>query len=91
MRVLSVAFFTMASLAQAHAQDQEKTKKPEPSCSYTISSGDSYVVPVGEALCWRLPAPSDTEYTLLHCDPPFQELTRVKRGDPRCNKYEERQ
>lgn len=88
MRVLPVAFFVMASLVQAHGQ--EKIKKPE-SCSYAISSGDSYVVPAGEALCWRLPAPSYKEYTLLHCDPPFQELTRVRRGDPRCQRYEERQ
>jgi hypothetical protein len=90
MRMFSVVFFALASLAQAHAQ--EKVKKPELSCSYTISSGDSYVVPAGETLCWHLPAPSYKEYTLLHCDAPsFQEITRVRRGDPRCNRYEDRQ
>src|SRR5262249_3191140 len=90
MRVLSVVFFALASLAQAHAQ--EKIKTPESACSYTISSGDTYTVPGGEALCWRVPAPSYKEYTLLRCDAPsFQELVRVKRPDPRCNKYEERQ
>jgi hypothetical protein len=90
MRVLSVAFFALASLAQAHAQ--EKVKQPETSCSYTLSSGDTYAVPGGDSLCWRVPAPSYKLYTLLHCNAPsFQELVRVKRGDSRCNKYEERQ
>ncbi|MBR0712661.1 hypothetical protein [Bradyrhizobium liaoningense] len=90
MRVFSVAFFALALLAQAHAQ--EKTKNPEVSCSYTISSGETYAVPAGEALCWRVPAPSYKLYTLLQRDAPFfRELVRVKRGDPRCNKYEDRQ
>src|SRR5262245_41546907 len=90
MRVLSVAFFALASLAQGYAQ--EKSKTPELACSYTISTGDTYTVPGGEALCWRVPAPSYKEYTLLQCAAPaFQELARVKRGDPRCNKYEDRQ
>jgi hypothetical protein len=90
MRMLSVAFCVLASLVQADAQ--EKVTKPESSCNYILSSGDSYGVPGGEALCWRVPAPSYKLYTLLHCDAPFfRELARVKRGDPRCNKYEERQ
>jgi hypothetical protein len=91
MRVLSVAFFALASLAQAHAQ--EKIETPVSACSYMISSGDRYTVPSGEALCWRVPPPSYEEYTLLKCaaPPAFQEIDRVKRGDPRCNKYEERQ
>jgi hypothetical protein len=91
MRVLSVAFFALASLAQA-AHAQEKIKKPETSCSYTLRNGDSHAVPAGETLCWRVPAPSYREYTLLNCDAPaFQEMARVKRGDDRCNRYEERQ
>ena len=90
MRVFSVAFFALASMVQAHAQD--KTTKPELSCNYTISSGDTYAVPAGDALCWRVPAPSYKVYTLLRCDAPFfRELVRVKRGDPRCNRYEDRQ
>jgi hypothetical protein len=92
MRVLLVAFFALStSLTQAHAQ--EKIKKPESSCSYGLRSGDSYVVPAGESLCWRVPAPSYKEYTLLNCDSPpsLQEIARVKPGDPRCKKYEERQ
>lgn len=92
MRVLSVAFFAVASLAQAHAQDQEKVKRPVSACNYIVGVGDTYTVPAGEALCWRVPPPSYKEYTLLQCDgPSFQELRRVKRGDPRCSKFEERQ
>jgi hypothetical protein len=91
MRILSVAFFTLASLAQAHAHEKIK-KPPESACSYEISVGDMYTVPAGEALCWRVPPPSYKEYTLLQCDgPSFQELRRVKRGDPRCNRFEELQ
>jgi hypothetical protein len=93
MRALSAAFFALASLAQAHAQ--ERIKKPaEVSCSYELSRGrgDTYSVPDGQTLCWRVPAPSYRVYTLLKCvAPSFQELYRVKRGDPRCDKYEERQ
>jgi hypothetical protein len=90
MRAFSVALFALASLAQAHAQ--EKSPKPESSCRYTISNGDAYTVAGGDTLCWRVPPPSYPEYTLLRCDAPsLQEIARVKRGDPRCNKYEERQ
>lgn len=90
MRVFLVVSFTVASLISAHAQ--EKTRKPETSCSYALSSGETYEVRAGEALCWRVPPPSYKLYTLLHCDAPFfNELVRVKRGDSRCNKYEERQ
>lgn len=89
MRLLFVTFFAVASLAHAHAE--EMIKKTDSSCSYTIRSGDSYAVPAGETLCWRVPPPFTKEYTLLRCDPPFQEMIRVRRGDPRCNRYEERQ
>ena len=90
MRAFLVTFLAFASLAQAHAQ--ERIKKTESACTYEISSGDTYTVSGGDALCWRVPPPSYKEYTLLHCDAPlFQELVRVKRGDSRCNKYEERQ
>ncbi|MGV7217651.1 hypothetical protein [Bradyrhizobium sp. UFLA05-112] len=92
MRLFLVAFFALsAGLTLAHAQD--KTKQSVSSCSYTLRSGDSYDVPAGEALCWRVPAPSYKEYTLLTCGSPpsLQEIARVKPGDPRCKKYEERQ
>lgn len=89
MRVLLVVSFVSASLAHAHAQ--EAIKKSD-SCSYELKDGHSYAVPVGEALCWRVPPPfSKDEYTLLRCDPPFREIVRVRRGDHRCTQYEERQ
>ncbi|MDA9464987.1 hypothetical protein [Bradyrhizobium sp. CCBAU 53415] len=93
MRVLSVALLAAASLTQANAEAQTKGSNPSnPACSYTLaSSGETYQVPAGQTLCWRVPPPSAKTYTLLRCDPPFQELNRVQMGDGRCNKYEERQ
>lgn len=89
MRALLAVFFALAALAHAHAQ--EKIKKAD-SCSYDLRSGDSYAVPAGETLCWRVPPPfSKDEYTLLRCEPPLQEIVRVRRGDSRYNRYEERQ
>jgi|EndMetStandDraft_5_1072996.scaffolds.fasta_scaffold04195_1 hypothetical protein len=101
MRVFSVSFFALASLVQAHAQgivqDTVGTgRKPEPSlsdaCHYTIG-GYSHEVPAGRNLCWRVPYPYLSEYGLLHCDPKnnFQEIAMVRRGDPRCDRYEIRQ
>jgi hypothetical protein len=53
---------------------------------------NAHTVPDGEALCWRVPPPSYKEYTLLNCAAPaLRQFGRVKPGDPRCNKYEERQ
>jgi len=90
MRVFSVALIALASVVQVHAQ--EKIKTPVSSCNYTLTNGEAFSVPSGEALCWRVPQPSYREYSLLRCDAPsFQELFRVKQGDPRCFKYEERQ
>jgi hypothetical protein len=87
MRVFLFAFLILASVAQAHAQD--KMKGPD-SCSYELRDGHSYVVAAGETLCWRVPAPQ-RDYTLLRCDPPLREIVRVKRGDHRCGRYEDRQ
>lgn len=89
MRVLLVALLAGASLTQANAE--VKMKDPNASCSYTVTNGETYQVPAGQTLCWRVPPPSYKAYTLLRCDPPFQELNRVKLGDGRCNRYEERQ
>jgi hypothetical protein len=91
MRVFSIALIALISLAQAQAQEPTESKKPSYPCSYTIH-GYSYEVPSGTNLCWRDPYPYTTEYALLRCDPPLQEITSVKRGDPRCGgHYEERQ
>lgn len=89
MRRLLVMFLALASLTQAHAEG--KVNGPDASCSYTLANGDTYQIPAGQNLCWRVPPPSYKVYTLLRCDPPFQELSRVQPGDSRCNKYEERQ
>ena len=91
MRVFSIALIALISLAQAQAEEPTESKKLSNPCSYTIH-GHSYEVPNGTNLCWRDPYPYTTEYALLRCDPPLQEITSVKRGDPRCGgHYEERQ
>jgi hypothetical protein len=90
MRVFSIALIAMVSLAQA--EEPTDSKKPAGIiCGYSIQ-GRYYEVPHGESLCWRSPLPYGAEYALLHCDPPLQEGTLVKRGDPRCgDRYEDRE
>ncbi len=92
MRISSVSFFALASLAQAHAQGTAPPAEHRDVCSYTIR-GYSHDVPAGVNLCWRVPYPYLSEYGLLRCDPKnnFQEIAIVKRGDPRCERYEIRQ
>jgi hypothetical protein len=101
MRALSVAFFALASLVQAQAQEAPRgpaeTSKGSESglrnvCAYTIT-GYSQEVPAGVNLCWRVAYPFSADYGLLRCDPKnnFQELATVKRGDRRCDRYEDRQ
>ena len=91
MRVFSMALMALASLTQAHAQEPSEPKKPGILCGYTIN-GYYYEVPNGKSLCWRSPFPYTSEYALLRCFPPFQEITLVRRGDPRCGgRYETRQ
>jgi hypothetical protein len=51
MRAFSVAFLALASLAQAHAQDKIKKPDSASACTYEISSGDTYTVSGGDALC----------------------------------------
>ena len=89
MRILMVMFLAAASFTQAHAE--AKINSTDAACRYTIASGETYQIPAGQNLCWRVPPPSYKSYTLLRCDPPFQELNRVQLGDARCNRYEERQ
>lgn len=98
MRLLLVAFFALVSPVQAHAQaaapgTAETYRRSEPSlrevCTYTIR-GNPQDVPAGVNLCWRAPYPYLSAYGLLHCDPKvnFQEITLVKRRDPRCDRHE---
>ena len=89
MRRSLVMLLAVASLNQAHAE--AKVNSTHAACSYTLASGETYQIPAGQTLCWRVPPPSYKAYTLLRCDPPFQELSRVQLGDGRCNRYEERQ
>lgn len=101
MRVLSVSFFALASLVQAHAQEpahdaagtyRRSESGPRNVCTYTID-GYTQEVPAGSNLCWRVAYPYLSEYGLLHCDPKYnlQPITLVKRGDLRCDRYEIRQ
>lgn len=98
MRIFSISFFALVSLVQAHAQGtvQDTGRKSESGlrevCHYTID-GYSHEVPAGRNLCWRVPYPYLSEYGLLRCDPKnnFQEIAMVRRGDPRCDRYEIRQ
>ena len=93
MRVFSMALIAFAALtqAQAHAQGPSEPKTPGIVCGYSIN-GYYFEVPNGKSLCWRAPFPYGAVYALLKCDPPFSEITQVKRGDPRCGgRYEMRQ
>ena len=102
MRVISMALIAFAALTQAHAQEPSMPKTPSISggggipgtsifCGYSIN-GYYHEVPNGTSLCTRSPSPYGVEYALLQCRPPLQEITLVKRGDPRCGgHYEMRQ
>jgi hypothetical protein len=92
MRVFSMALIAFAlTQAQAHAQGPNEPKTPGIVCGYSIN-GYYFEVPNGKSLCWRAPFPYGAVYALLKCDPPFSEITQVKRGDPRCGgRYEMRQ
>jgi hypothetical protein len=92
MRVFSMALIAFAALTQAHAQEPSTPKKTGIACGYSINGYD-YEVANGKSLCWRAPFPYGAVYALLQCSqPPLQEITQVKRGDPRCGgRYEMRQ
>jgi hypothetical protein len=90
MRVFAVASIIILSVAQAQSQDQKLESRPG-FCSYTRIDGQTVNVPVGVRICRRTPGPFEDQFTLLSCDPPLNEVELVKRGDPRCDRYEERQ
>ncbi|MGY3238677.1 hypothetical protein ACVMAJ_005567 [Bradyrhizobium sp. USDA 4448] len=97
MRAFAASFLALASLVQAHAQGTaEKPKRADSGlnniCVYTIR-GYPREVPAGVNICWRVAYPYLSQYALLHCDPKnnFQEITTVRHGDPRCERYEDRQ
>lgn len=83
----------VVTLASAPALAQDAPKKPDPkadNCFYTVGT-QSIQVPIGGSVCRRQPAPYNDKYSLLRCTPPLDEIdTDVKRGDSRCDKYDER-
>lgn len=98
-KAVVVAFVTLGlalGLAPALAQDAATTsdqKKPGPppdNCFYTVGTR-AIQVPIGASVCRRQPAPYNDKYSLLRCTPPLDEIdTDVKRGDARCDRYDER-
>jgi hypothetical protein len=84
--VLSIALFSMSG-----ALAQDKPPKPDNNpCTYTID-GKQYEVPIGTKICFRSPPPYGDQYSLQQCFPPLSEIDQVKRGDSRCERYEDRQ
>jgi hypothetical protein len=91
--MFSIGLMAMLALSQARAQDQpraaDKQQDKPTGCSYTIA-GKVVEVPVGTRLCWLSPPPY-SDYGLLQCGPPLNEIAEgLKRGDPRCDRYEDR-
>ncbi|MGY4615545.1 hypothetical protein ACVWZ4_000772 [Bradyrhizobium sp. USDA 4472] len=82
---------TTLSVAAASAQDKPQPPRRENSrCNYTIA-GKQYELAADTRICFRSPPPYGDQYSLQQCFPPLQEIAQVKRGDPRCEKYEDRQ
>jgi hypothetical protein len=75
--------------AQAQVKNDAKDDAPKP-CFYTIA-GKTIDVAVGKSVCRRSPAPYEDQYALMRCGPPLDQIALVKRGDPRCDRYEDRQ
>ncbi len=94
MRMILAVVMTVLLLGGARAQDKAQGNAPPPKpadpCTYTIE-GKLYEVPVGVKICFRSPPPYGDQYSLQQCKPPLEEFDHVKRGDPRCERYEDRQ
>ena len=91
MRTLAVLCFAMSvpGLAVAQEQNRQLGQKAD-SCFYPIDN-QSVEVPIGSGICRRMPAPYNDQYFVLRCIPPLTEIdSGIKRGDPRCDRYEER-
>ncbi|MET4483343.1 hypothetical protein [Bradyrhizobium sp. F1.13.3] len=89
MRAISIVAVALIVPASVLAQEKEKPSDPPP-CSYSLMTGQYVEVPVGSTVCRRAPAPYQDLYGLLQCIPPLNEVEQVKRGDPRCEKYDDR-
>lgn len=93
--VAFVAVGLAVGLAPALAQNaattsDQKPGSPPDNCFYTVGT-QAIQVPIGASVCRRQPAPYNDKYSLLRCTPPLDEIdTDVKRGDARCDRYDER-
>jgi len=80
----------MSTVALAQDQPKKPDEKPD-SCFYTVGN-QSIRLSVGATVCRRQPTPYNDKYSLLRCNPPLDEIdSDVKRGDARCERYEERE
>jgi hypothetical protein len=89
-----LAIIALAVLSSGLAIAQEAAKKADQkldNCFYTVGTL-AIQVPIGGRICRRQPPPYNDKYSLLRCNPPLDELdSDVKRGDARCDRYEERE
>ena len=89
MRVFALVSIAVLLVGEARAQDRPPPKPTDP-CTYTIDA-KVYEVPIGVKICFRSPPPYGDVYSLQQCFPPLTELDQVRRGDQRCERYEDRQ
>ena len=90
MRTILITAIAMSLPNSVLAQDAVQ-KPPEPApCAYSLATGQYVEVPIGSSVCRRVPPPYQDLYGLLRCNPPLNEIDQVKRGDPRCEKYDDR-
>jgi hypothetical protein len=91
MRILLIGLTAVFLQTAAQAQDKPPAPAQPDNCFYTLVKGEVINVAVGATVCRRSPPPYENEYSLLKCGPPLDEIaSSLKRGDPRCDKYEDR-
>jgi hypothetical protein len=92
MRILLMGLISVVLQTAAQAQDKPPAPDKQPdACFYTLVTGEVINVAVGKNVCRRSPAPYESEYSLLKCGPPLDEVVAsLHRGDPRCDKFEDR-
>lgn len=89
-RPVIVAIAILAPSAVFGQQQGGKVPKQD-NCFYTVGT-QSIQVPIGKTVCRRQPAPYNDKYSLLRCNPPLNEIdSEIKRNDPRCDRYDDRQ
>lgn len=92
MRKLAIVALAVLSPGLAIAQEPaKKADQKSDNCFYSVGT-QAIQVPIGGRICRRQPAPYNDKYSLLRCNPPLDEIASdVKRGDARCDRYEERE